>query len=151
MGCWGVHGSVGGWIRNSLARLGYTLRWRRRWGRGGAGLRAHPARLTAEAIAHRPLAAHQTSPQPCAMRDAIIITLDLDPNASAPHGVTPVQPLDRPLKRKPQTPHGILGVNRNGMAAVRMRVQLAHHGFHGDRGLAAPGWRAFPCVMLGYC
>ncbi len=65
------------------------------------------------------------------MRDAIIITLDLDPNAAAPHGVTPVQPFDRPLKRKPQTPHGILGVNRNGMAAVRMRVQFAHHGFHG--------------------
>ena len=65
------------------------------------------------------------------MRDAIIITLDLDPNASAPHGVTPVQPFDRPLKRKPQASHGILGVNRNGMAAVRMRVQLAHHGFHG--------------------
>ena len=101
------------------------------WGLIGVTLGPHASRLTAEAIAHRPLAAHQTAPQPCAMRDAIIITLDLDPNASAPHGVTPVQPFDRPLKRKPQTPHGILGVNRNGMAAVRMRVQCAHHGFHG--------------------
>ena len=75
------------------------------WLSGGQGsqllersLRAHPARLTAEAIAHGSLAAHQTSPQPCAMRDAVIIPLDLDPNASAPYGVTPVQPLHGSLE-----------------------------------------------------
>jgi len=65
------------------------------------------------------------------MRHAVVVSLHLDPNAATPHGVGPVQPRDRRLEREPQVPHGLLGVNRNRVAAVGMGVQRLYHGFHG--------------------
>lgn len=65
------------------------------------------------------------------MWHAVIIALDLKSNAPTPHGVDPVQPFYRRLERKPQTSHGVLGIHRNRMATVRMRVKRLDHGFHG--------------------
>ena len=65
------------------------------------------------------------------MRDAVIIALNLDPNAAAPHRVAAVQSGDRRLKREPQVSHGVVGINRNRVAAVRMCVERAYHGFQG--------------------
>lgn len=86
------------------------------------GLGAHPPRLAAETVPRGPLSADQAAPEPGPMGNAVIIAFHLDPNAPTPHGVDPVQPFYRRIECKPQTSHGVLGINRNRVAAVRMRV-----------------------------
>ena len=65
------------------------------------------------------------------MRDAVIVALHFDPDTPTPHGVDAVQPFDRRFEGKAQSSDGVVGINRDGVAAIGMRVERAYHGFHG--------------------
>ena len=65
------------------------------------------------------------------MRNAVVVSLDLDANASTPHGIAPVQASDCLLQGYPQAPDSLLGVDRNRVTTVWVRVERVYHGFHG--------------------
>lgn len=98
---------------------------KRRW------LGPHAPRLAAEAVPHWALSADQAAPEPCSMRNAVVVSLNLDANAAAPHRAAAVQAGDRCLERQAQTSHGVIGVDPNRVPAVRIRIEGANHGFEG--------------------